>query len=173
MNWLKHRFSEVIVKFRTLFFLFMLLMGLSATALAQSSASVVKIRPEQSSYKVKAGAPTALALVIEIDNGYHINSNRPADKNLIATALKFDRLPGFRVSPVVFPKAKLQKFEFSPKPLSVFEGKAVLKVTVWLLPALAGQALTLKGKLTVQACNNQVCLRPQTLDVEIPLEVFK
>jgi hypothetical protein len=161
------------VKFSIWSLLFALLVGLSATAAAQSSASVIQIRPEQSSYKVKAGAATGLALVVEIGDGYHINSNRPADKNLIPTALKFDRVAGLSLSPVVYPKAKLQKFEFSPKPLSVYEGKAVLKVTARALPALAAGAQTLKGKLTVQACNNQVCLRPQTVDVAIPLEIVK
>ena len=153
-------------------FVFMLLAGLSATAAAQTSASVIKIRPEQSSYKVKAGAATPLALVVEIDDGYHINSNRPADKNLIATVLKFDRLAGLTVSPVVYPKAKMQKFEFSPKPLSVYDGRVLFKMTARALPSLGGSQ-TLKGKLTVQACNHQVCLRPQTVDVAIPVELVK
>jgi hypothetical protein len=157
---------------RTLSLLFSLLVGLGATAAAQTSASVIKIRPEQSSYKVKAGAATPLVLIVEIDDGYHINSSRPADKNLIATALKFDKLAGLSVSPVVYPKAKMQKFEFSPKPLSVYEGKAAFKMTARALPSLAGSQ-TVIGKLTVQACNNQVCLRPQTVDVAIPIEVVK
>jgi len=163
-------FPEVIVKIRILSLLFVLIVGLSATAAAQTSASVIKIRPEQSSYKVKVGAATPLVLIVEIDDGYHINSNRPADKNLIATALKFDKLTGLTVSPVVYPKAKMQKFEFSPKPLSVYEGRATFKMTARALPSLDGNQ-TLKGKLTVQACNNQVCLRPQTVDVAIPIEV--
>ena len=149
------------------------LLAAALTTQAQTSASVIKVRPEHSSYKVKAGAATPLALIVEINDGYHINSNRPADKNLIATALKFDRLAGLSVSPVSYPRAKMQKFEFSPKPLSVYEGKAVFKTTARALAQLAAGAQTLKGKLTVQACNNQVCLRPQTVDVAIPLEVVK
>ena len=160
------------MKIRILLLLFMLIVGLSATAAAQTSASVIKIRPERSSYKVKVGAATPLVLIVEIDDGYHINSNRPADKNLIATALKFERRAGLVVSPVVYPKAKMQKFEFSPKPLSVYEGRATFKMTARALPSLDGNQ-TLKGKLTVQACNNQVCLRPQTVDVAIPIEVGK
>ena len=145
----------------------------SATALAQSSATVVKVHPGESSYKVKAGAPARLELVLDIDDGYHINSNRPTDKNLVATALKFDRAQGLTLSPVVYPKARMQKFEFSAKPLSVFEGKTPLRFTARALPSAPAGGLTLKGKLTLQACNNQLCLRPQTVDVEIPIEVVK
>lgn len=165
--------SEVSVKVKTVFSIFVLVTCCGATAMAQSSSSVVKVGPEQQSYRLKPGAPTAMALIVEISDGYHINSNRPADKNLIATSIKFEKLTGLAVSPVVYPKAKLQKFEFADKPLSVFEGKATLKATLRALPSLAGGSQVLKGKLTVQACNNQVCLRPQTLDVAIPIEVIR
>jgi thioredoxin:protein disulfide reductase len=152
-------------------FLFILLGCLSAQAAAQTSASVIKIRPAESGYKLKQGSATQAALVLEIQDGYHINSNRPSDKNLIPTALKFDRTPGLATTAVIYPKAKMQKFEFSPKPLSVFEGKVAFKFTARALPAASTGNHTLKGKLTVQACDDKVCLRPQTVDVAIPIEV--
>ncbi|HKP87544.1 MAG TPA: protein-disulfide reductase DsbD domain-containing protein [Blastocatellia bacterium] len=161
------------MKFRWVFISLALLVALAAPAMAQTSSSVVKVTPGESSYKVKQGAAAKLELVLDIDDGYHINSNRPNDKNLIATAVKFDKTQGLTLAPVVYPKAKMQKFEFSEKPLSVFEGKTVLKLTARAGPALPAGNHVLKGKLTVQACNNQVCLRPQTVDVEIPLEVVK
>ena len=143
----------------------------SITGLAQGSAKVVKVNPGESSYKIKRGGTAQIAVAIDVDEGYHINSNRPTEKYLIPTALKFDRIDGITTSPIVYPKAKLQKFEFSEKPLSVFEGKTVLKLTARALPSLSPGAQTLKGKLTVQACNNQQCLRPQTVDVSIALQV--
>src|SRR5437867_1618896 len=127
---------------------------LSSVAFAQGSAKVVRVTPGASSYKMKRGAAAQIAVNVEVDEGYHINSNRPAEKYLIATALKIERSTGLTTSPVIYPKAKLQKFEFSKKPLSVFEGKSVLKFTARALPSLAPGAQTLRGKLTVQACNN-------------------
>ena len=144
---------------------------LSVSAFAQGSAKVVKVSPGESVYKIKRGGAAQLAVVIEVDHGYHINSSRPAEKYLIPTSLKIDRQPGLTTTPVTYPKAKLQKFEFSQKPLSVFEGKSVLKLTVRALPSLATGNQTLRGKLTVQACNDQQCLRPSTIDVSIPLQV--
>jgi thiol:disulfide interchange protein DsbD len=152
--------------------LLLFILGLfSSFAFAQGSAKVVKVSAGESAYKIKRGGTAQLAVVIDIDNGYHINSNRPSDKNLIATALKIERVAGLSTSPVMYPKAKLEKFEFSPKPLSVFEGKTVLKLTARALPSLAPGSHALKAKLTLQACNNQQCLRPQTVDVSIPLQV--
>jgi thiol:disulfide interchange protein DsbD len=164
---------EAMMKFSRLLFLLSAIVCFSASAMAQSSSSVVKIRPGESAYTVKRGAAAKLELVLDIDDGYHINSNRPNDKNLIATALKFDKINGLILSPVAYPKAKMQKFEFSEKPLSVFEGKTALRLTARALSTLDAASLVLKGKLTIQACNNQVCLRPQTVDVAIPIEVAR
>lgn len=159
------------MKASRLLFLFVLLGGLGTSAPAQSSSSVIKVRPAESSYRIKQGAAAQVALVVDIDEGYHLNSNRPGDKNLIATSLKFDRMAGLSTTPVAYPKARMQKFEFSQKPLSVFEGKVTLKLTARALPTLPAGSHVLKGKLNVQACNNKVCLRPQTVDVAIPVEV--
>ena len=145
--------------------------SLSSLVLAQGSAKVVKVSSGESVYKIKRGGSVPVSVIVDVDDGYHINSNRPAEKYLIPTALKFERTVGLATTPVVYPKAKLQKFEFSQKPLSVFEGKAVLKFTARALASMAPGTQTLKAKLTVQACNNQLCLRPQTIDLSIPLQV--
>ena len=151
----------------------MLVIGglLSLSVMAQGSAKVVRATPGESVYKIKRGGAAQVLVAIEVDDGYHINSNRPAEKYLIPTALKLDRANGLTTTPVSYPKAKLRKFEFSQKPLSVFEGKSVLKFTVRALSSAAAGSQTLKGKLRVQACNNQQCLRPETIDVSIPLQV--
>ena len=144
---------------------------LCSVALAQGSAKVVKVSAGESAYKIKRGGSAQVAVIINVDEGYHINSNRPAEKYLIPTILKVERNAGLVTSPVIYPKAKLQKFQFSQKPLSVFEGKTVLKFSARALPSLPPGSQAIKAKLTVQACNNQQCLRPQTVDVSIPLQV--
>lgn len=161
------------MNYSKLVFLLALCIFTSASAMAQTSASVVKVRSEQSPNKIKSGTSTQISVALDIDNGYHINSNRPTEKYLIPTTLKLDRMTGLTVAVVRYPKAKLQKFSFSDKPLSVFEGKAILKFTARALPSLPPGNHTLKGKLTLQACNDQLCLRPQTVDVDIPIEVSK
>ena len=159
------------MKKAVLFFSVILAVCLSATAQAQTSASVVKVKPQESVYKVKPGATFQVAVVVEIEEGYHINSNQPADKFLIPTSLKVESLKGLRANTVRYPKAKDEKFSFSEKPMSVFDGRTVLRFTARALPTLAQGNHTLKAKLTVQACNNEQCFRPQTVNVDIPLEV--
>ncbi len=165
--------KEVSVKRGKLSLLFIAVVCLSGAAAAQTSASVVKAQPMESVYKIKRGEDARIEVVLNIEDGYHVNSNRPPDKNLIPTELKIENLEGLVAEPVVYPKAKMRKFEFSPKPLAVFEGKTVLSFTARATPELAAGAHTIKGKLTVQACNHERCLRPQTVDVEIPIEVVE
>ena len=163
--------QEVTMKIVRLFWVVIIAGILSPSVHGQGSAKVVKVKPGESVYKIKRGGSAQLAVIVEVDDGYHINSSRPAEKYLIATSLKIERMAGLTTTPVTYPKAKLEKFEFSKKPLSVFDGKSVLRVTARALPSLAPGSQTLKGKLTVQACNNQQCLRPQTIEVNIPLQV--
>ena len=137
-------------------------------AMAQSSASVVKVSVPPT--KVKRGGSAVATVTLNIDGGYHINSNRPSEEFLIATALKLEPLSGVKLTPVVYPRAKMQKFSFSPKPISVFDGQVNLKFTTRALTIAAG-AHMIRGKLTIQACNDEACLRPQTVDVQIPIEV--
>ena len=114
------------MKLRKLSMLFAMFVLLSLTAAAQTSGQVVKVKPGEDSYKIKRGASSQVSVVIDIDDGYHINSNRPSEAFLIGTALKVERMRGLTTSAIIYPKAKVQKFSFSEKPMSVYEGKAVL-----------------------------------------------
>ena len=158
------------MKLRITLFLFILIGCLSATAAAQGSDTVVRAKVGQSPYKIKQGVAAPIQIIIDIDTGYHINSNKPAEEFLIGTSLKLDNLEGVTVTRVIYPKAKIQKFEFSEKPMSVYEESVVLKFTA---RAAAAGDYTLKAKLTVQACDDKACLRPATIDIDIPIEVVK
>lgn len=144
---------------------------LPATAFGQSSASVVNPHAALSVDKVKQGSRFQAAVVVDISSGYHINSNHPSESYLIATTLKVEKQQGITVGLVVYPRGQVKKFEFSEKPLSVYEGRAVLKFSATASPAVPVGNHSIHAKLTVQACNDQACLQPKTVDVEIPFEV--
>jgi thioredoxin:protein disulfide reductase len=108
--------------------------------------------------------------VIQVKSGYHVNSTTPADEYLIPLKFTWNE-DVVKVQDVVFPKPQMQKFPFSEKPMSVYEGdiKAQAKFKV---PSSAQRGLAhLTGKLRYQACNDRMCLPPRTLEVKIPLEI--
>lgn len=145
--------------------------ALSFAAMGQTSDSVVQVRPAISFDKVRQGSSFGAAVVLEIQNGYHINSNRPTEAYLIATVLDITPANGFTPGPRTYPAGSMKKFSFSAKPLSVYEGRAIIRFTVRAARNVPTGRQTIKGKLKVQACNDRACLAPKVIDVEIPVEV--
>ena len=105
-----------------------------------------------------------------LKSGYHVNSNTPSESYLIPLRLTWE--PGIlEAVEVVFPKPHMEKYEFSQNPLSVFTGDFEL-VTKFQVAANAssGPGMAL-GKLRYQACNNNSCLPPKTVEIKAGQEV--
>jgi hypothetical protein len=129
---------------------------------------------------VNVGAPEKVAgkrdqvvtadFLIQVKNGYHVNSNTPSDEFLIP--LKFtwieDRV---KVLEVVFPKPQMEKFQFSSKPISVFQGEFKTQARFKINSTAPTGLSHLTGKLRYQACNDRMCLPPRTLEIKVPLEI--
>jgi len=110
---------------------------------------------------------------LSLQEGYHVNSNKPSDAFLIPLELTWSK-GVLEPAGVVYPKPRMEKYQFSPdKPLSVFSGSFEL-VAKFSVPstALPGPA-AMSGKLRYQACNNTMCLTPKNMDVAIQLDIVK
>jgi hypothetical protein len=120
----------------------------------------------------KIGAPVQVKLSLELRNGYHCNSNKPADEYLIPLKLTWNSGP-LESPEVIYPAPQEEKYSFSEKPLSVYTGTFDL-VTKFRVSssAMPGQVLA-TGKLRYQACTDRMCLQPKTIDVSIPIDVIK
>jgi hypothetical protein len=133
--------------------------------------NVLKLAPA-SAVSAKSGGTVEVALSVQVDGGFHVNSNTPADAYLIPLRLTWT--PGPLESPsVTFPKPQKERYPFSTKPVSVFTGNFDI-VTRFKVPpgANPGPAL-MTGKLHYQACNDRTCLTPKTVDVSVPVEILK
>ena len=105
-----------------------------------------------------------------MNQGFHANSNTPAESYLIP--LKLTWAPGpLQVVSVQYPKPHMQKYTFSEKPLSVVTGKFEI-TTRFKAPAQAPAAPgAMTGKLRYQACNDKACFPPKTVEVKLPFEI--
>jgi DsbC/DsbD-like thiol-disulfide interchange protein len=121
--------------------------------------------------KAQRGRPLQTAIVIDIPNGYHINSNRPLESYLIATQLKVDAPSGVRVGPVSYPRPLLQSFKFSQKKLSVYEKQTRLKFTLAIPANYSGSTIELKTKVRLQSCNDEVCFPPRNYEQTMRINV--
>jgi DsbC/DsbD-like thiol-disulfide interchange protein len=121
--------------------------------------------------KGQRGRIMQAAIVIDIPSGYHINSNRPLESFLIATQLKVDAPSGAKVGAVTYPRPLMKSFKFSKKPLSVYEGKAILRFNVIVPANYSGGAIDLKAHVRLQSCNDEVCFPPKNYDSDMHLDV--
>ena len=151
------------------------LMGAASSLPAQTSlnslSAVVSVdAPEK--IVAKPGAVVETPFTVQVKDGFHVNSNTPADEYLIP--LKFTFTPGrLEVVDVVFPKPLLKRFEFSNKPVSVFEGSFKVLVRAKASAQGSSAAAPWTGKLRYQACNDRMCLPPRTLEIKVPVEILR
>lgn len=121
---------------------------------------------------VARGAAFQLAVLLKIRPGFHINARKPSQEYLIPTDLRVNLPAGFKsTGEIAYPKGELKTFSFSKTPLNVYQDKVVLRlpVTAQSDAPLGPQQIPLK--LRYQACSNEVCLPPVTLDVDAQFTV--
>lgn len=134
-----------------------------------ASTDVVKVTPEPLTL---AKGESAYAVVrLQIQNGYHVNANPASFPYLIATELQLPPASGITVSFITYPDSLTKTFAFADQPLKVYEGDTVVKPMLKATPAAAAGQHNLSAKLRVQACDDQVCYAPGTIDLTIPVTV--
>ena len=121
---------------------------------------------------VARGMSFQVAVVLKIRNGFHINARKPSADYLIPTDLRTNLPAGFKsAGEISYPKGDLHTFAFSKTPLNVYEDKVILRVPLAAQSDAPLGVQKIPLKLRYQACSNEVCLPPVTLDVEAPLTV--
>ena len=117
------------------------------------------------------GSTAQVAVVMKIRPGFHVNAREKSAEYLIATDLKSNLPAGFSAGDVIYPKGKLEKFAFSKTPLNVYQDTVVLKMPLSVLVSAPTGEQHIPLKLRYQACNQEVCLPPTTLDVDAVVNV--
>lgn len=141
-----------------------------ATAVASNSTKYVKVAAPENVQMATGGSGAAVVHVL-IQSGYHTNANPPTDKYLKPTEVIVTPSNGVSVGFITYPNPITKKFSFADHPLSVYEGDAAIKVTLKATPAATQGTHSLSAKLNVQACDDQVCYPPGTIDLSIPVTI--
>src|SRR5450631_1729303 len=109
----------------------------------------------------KRGQEVTAPITAELQAGFHVNSNQPADEYLIPLRLTWVKGPLETVQ-VMYPKPQMEHFAFSQKPVSIFSGKFEIVTKFKTAPAAQPGMALMNGKLRFQACNDRECLPPKT-----------
>lgn len=139
-------------------------------AMAQSAPNI-SVNGYVSTDKVQRGRMAQAAVVMDIPGGFHINSNRPLEKFLVATQLTVEAPQGVKVGAVTFPRALMKTFQFSKDKLSVYEGRVILRFSATVPANFSGGSMQLKAKLRYQSCSDSLCFPPQTREIKLDVPV--
>ncbi len=132
---------------------------------------VVKIQIFKSYDQIHSGMDLKIALRVEILGTWHINSNVPAEDFLVATNVDIPYESSFSFSEFKYPEALSLFLEFSERPVSVFEGEIFIGGVIPIPEDIALGKNTIPLQFTYQACNDQSCLPPKTIEKEIIITV--
>lgn len=93
-----------------------------------------------------------LLLKVGLREGWHINAHKPLEDYLIGMELVISDVP---VDAAVYPLAEVKELGFSETPLSLYE-----KAFILTAPLTENNIGPVRARLTLQACNDVVCLPP-------------
>ena len=104
-----------------------------------------------------------IEITLKIDEGYHVNANPASLDYLIPTSVRFEHLSPIGV---LYPKPLSYTPSFAGHVLNVYDG--VVNITVTFHKGVIRNG-TVRGKVTAQACSDQMCLSPANLPIEASL----
>jgi hypothetical protein len=108
-------------------------------------------------------------IALSISPGFHINANPATFPYLIATEVTANKLEGINIGAPVYPAAVKRKFQFAEQPLAVYEGEASIKLNLRAEANAATGRKSLPINVRVQACDEEQCFPPATINTTIPV----
>lgn len=138
---------------------------------------VVGVHTAWAADSAQPGSPLTLAVVLEIEAGYHINADSAQIKPLADFKPYPTRLTiksasdGLSVGKPLFPPAHPVAVDFAKEPLMVFDGRAIIYVPMMLAKHAASKNVQVTVALAYQACDSQVCLIPRQVSATTDLSL--
>ena len=127
----------------------------------------VKVSPPEQ-ITVKRGGAVTQSLDVTILPGFHVNSDKPKDEFLIPLKLTWSTGP-LEAKSVTYPPP--EQLKVGADELVVLTGNFKIQTQFEAPQSAATGSTTLTGKLRYQACNNQMCFRPASIDIILPVVV--
>jgi thiol:disulfide interchange protein DsbD len=138
----------------------------------------VKIQTAWSADGIRPGDSVILAVVFNIQDGFHINADAGQLLPMggfkpVATRVTVTSAPmGLRLESVRYPKARAVTVSFAQGELMSFEGRAIAYLPMTLVTPAASPKIRIRLQVDYQACDDRICLFPQQVPIEIALPVL-
>jgi hypothetical protein len=149
-------------------------LGLAVSLHAQLGPPKAEVVPILETADVRPGSSIHAALQVHLPEGYHTNSNKPRDPNLIPISVTFDPPPeGITFTEVVFPPSTDLAQRGADQPLRVFSGDFTIGVALAVGATVPSGSVKLPAMLRYQACDEVACYAPARAPIAWDLTVAK
>lgn len=156
--------------FKTMVLLFALAAG--PLGAMQDSSQVVKAEGSPSLKPVHPDGLFTIAVQLHIQKGWHVNAHQGLPEGFIPAQLGLTGSNDYKaVGDARYPLGEKKALGGSTQAFLVYEGDQILYLDVKLGPSVKPGPLTLPLTLRLQACNDQVCLSPASVDLKVRVMV--
>ncbi|MCX5653278.1 MAG: protein-disulfide reductase DsbD family protein [Planctomycetota bacterium] len=152
-----------------------LALGAFGSAHAQPSEhSWLTVTPYVDATSVPLGGALRIAVVLDLEGGYHVNAHQTSQSSQIPTILIPEPSPAVRWGPVHYPAGKV----FAPtwaegESVSVYEGRTVLLVEATVADDAPTGETPLRLKLSYQGCDARSCYPPASREIVTSLRIVE
>jgi len=151
---------------------------LAATAMAQGPAAQgsgpsVTVAPI-ATIVVARGGKAPLNIEMQVNRGFHVNSNKPNDELLLPTVVHLNPPQGIMIVNIQYPEGEQLALPFMGKDkLSVYSGEFAVTADVRIPKSSALGTLRVHGEVKYQACDNRQCFPPKATPLEFDVRVVR
>ncbi len=118
---------------------------------------------------VKTDKENRLIVDITIQPGWHINAHHPLQDYLIPTSIRLsENSSGWKLGKITYPAPLKKKLGFQRATLALYEGEIELNAS---LMGSVKDNPTLPVQVRLQACNDKICLPPETILLQVPVNL--
>ncbi|MEO7133183.1 MAG: protein-disulfide reductase DsbD domain-containing protein, partial [Vicinamibacterales bacterium] len=148
-----------------------LLGGVLSAQAPSTRPGVAELAVMPATLEVQPGGSALAAITVRLPQGFHMNSDKPRDENLIPITVSMEAVPAVTGATAAFPEPVDLKQEGEPVPLRVFEREFAIGVQVSVAADAAAGSHKLPLRVRYQACDEKQCYLPITATLELNLSV--
>lgn len=112
--------------------------------------------------RLPAGQKARVAVVIDVEQGWHINTNPARPEFVVPTSVSLKAKHGTKLASLAYPKGTEIAIEGFDQPVSVYEGRVMLFGTLEVPKETPSPTEELTIEIKFQACNDRQCLAPKS-----------
>jgi len=140
---------------------------------ASSTKEHVKAKVFLSLDKLPAGGKCKFVVILDVQDGWHINANPPRPDNMIATKVTIQAKQKSKQLETIYPEGSELTMEDLDEPVSVYEGQVLIRGEIQAPADAAGKTEEMEFQIKYQACNEKTCLPPKSLKLAGKIDIVK